>query len=197
MPSDAVLLPGDIFYAPHPATLDTSHYVHYHPPLRIESVTPHPTFGPVRIGMIFTNRYFIAVGIPFLLIFLGAVARKLIRATPFIPDDFYLGVDLSIAGISAGLIYTSELLTAKADAAGCATSACRMLIAHADDRLLRDSTFLSVALFLFLLILAFHQDKGGNAGTPRRRMLMLGVVSNVIGVVLLACFILLVKGIAP
>jgi hypothetical protein len=147
--------------------------------------------------MIFTNRYVIAVGIPFLLILLGAIARKLIRATPFISDDFYLGVDLSIAGISAGLIYTSELLTAKADAAGCATTACQTLIAHADDRLLRDSTFLSGALFLFLLILAFHQDKGEKALNPRRRMLMLGVVSNMIGVLLLTCFILLVKGIAP
>jgi hypothetical protein len=71
--------------------------------------------------MIFTDRYFIAVGIPFLLILLGAIARKLIRSTAWIRDDFFLGVDLSLAGISSGLIYISDLLTTKKASIGCTT----------------------------------------------------------------------------
>jgi len=145
--------------------------------------------------MIFTNRYFIAAGIPFLLIFLGAISRKLIRAKPWIRDDFYLGVDLSIAAISAGLIYNFELITAKEAASGCSTESCRALIASADTRLLGNAGFLVAALILFLLVLSFHQDNPGNAGTSRKQFVYLGIVSNVIGVGLIALFTLVVKGV--
>jgi hypothetical protein len=147
--------------------------------------------------MIFTNRYFIAGGIPFLLIFLGAIARKLIRASAWLREDFYLGVDLAIAGISSGLIYTSEVLADKRAAVGCATDPCRAILATADERLLNDSVFLVFALVSLLAILAFHQDAGPPTGNPRKQLLLLGVVSNVIGVGLLAYFILLVKGVGP
>ena len=36
----------------------------------------------------FANRYVFAVGIRFLLILLGAIARKLIRSTAWVRDDF-------------------------------------------------------------------------------------------------------------
>jgi hypothetical protein len=147
--------------------------------------------------MIFTNRSFIAVGIPFLLILLGAITRKLIRATAWVWEDFFLGVDLAIAGISSGLIYTSELLTSKQAAVGCGTEMCRRVLASADEHLLADSVFLVVALISFLAIVAMHQDEKGDTGNRRRRMLVLGVASNLIGVVLVACFILLVKGVGP
>jgi hypothetical protein len=147
--------------------------------------------------MIFTNRYFVAVGIPLLLILLGAIARKLIRATPWLRDDFFLGVDLAIAAISSGLIYTSDLLAAKQAASGCSTDACRSVLATADERLVRNSSFLVIALILFLLILAMHQDDGRLTGNLRRQTLVLGVASNLIGVGLLALFILAVKGVGP
>jgi hypothetical protein len=143
----------------------------------------------------FTNRYFVAVAIPFLLILLGAIARKLIRSTAWIRDDFYLGVDLSIAAISSALIFISELLTTKGAAIGCATDACKAVLSTADERLLRDASFLAVALIFFLLVLALHQDEVRNTGNRRRQLLKLGVLSNVIGVALLSGFILLVKGV--
>ena len=145
--------------------------------------------------MIFTNRYFIAVGIPFLLIFLGAIARKLIRAKPWIRDDFYLGVDLSIAAISAALIYNFELITAKEAATGCATEACRAVMASADARLLGNSGFLVLALILFLGILTLHQDHGGDTGNLRKQWILLGIVSNAVGAGLVAAFTFIVKGI--
>jgi hypothetical protein len=145
--------------------------------------------------MIFTNQYFIAVGIPFLLILLGAIARKLIRSTPWIREDFFLGVDLCIAGISSGLIYIFELITQKTAANGCPTAACRTLASTADERLLSDAGFLVFALFFFMLILSLHQDQIRDTGSRRRQWIALGVVSNLAGVIVLGAFILMVKGV--
>lgn len=131
------------------------------------------------------------------LILLGAIARKLIRSTPWVRDDFFLGVDLSLAGISSGLIYISDLLSLKKVAAGCTTVGCRSLLSNTDLQIERDAGFLVVALLMFLLVLALHQDDPGKTGNPRRQVLILGVLGNVIGVALLSGFILLVKGVGP
>ncbi|HEX8244566.1 MAG TPA: hypothetical protein VF541_13765 [Longimicrobium sp.] len=145
----------------------------------------------------FANRYFFAVGIPFLLILLGAVAKKLIRSTAWVRDDFFLGVDLSLAGISSGLIYISDLLTTKAASIGCSTPICREFLATVDERLANDATYLSLALLLFLLVLAIHQDRARNPESAREQWLMLGLLGNAIGVALLTVFILVVKGVGP
>ncbi|HEX6747053.1 MAG TPA: hypothetical protein VF092_07115 [Longimicrobium sp.] len=145
----------------------------------------------------FANRYFIAVGIPFLLILLGAISRKLIRSTAWEREDFFLGVDLSIAGISSGLIFISELVSKKAESIGCATAACRSFVASVDQKLLHDAGFLVVALIVFLLVLTIHQDQWRKTGNPRSKLLVLGVFGNVIGVLLLVWFILEVKGVGP
>ena len=100
--------------------------------------------------MIFTNRYFIAVGIPFLLILLGAIARKLIRSTGWEREDFFLGVDLSIASISSALIYISELVAARAASVGCPTEPCRVVLATADEKLATDAGFLVASLIASL-----------------------------------------------
>jgi len=145
----------------------------------------------------FANRYFIAVGIPFLLIFLGAIARKLIRATAWEREDFFLGVDLSIAGISSGLIFIFEVVSKKAESIGCTTEACRSFFATVDQKLLYDAEFLVAALIGFLIVLAIHQDQVRKTGNPRVKLLVLGVLGNMIGVLLLAWFILKVKGVGP
>lgn len=94
-----------------------------------------------------TNRYFIALGIPFILLLLGAMSRKLIRAQPWRREDFYLGVDLALAGISSGLIYISDVLTTKVNENGCLTPACTSFRESLDTRLLADAVYLGFALF--------------------------------------------------
>ena len=37
-----------------------------------------------------TNRYFVAVGVPFILLLLGATSRKLVHARPWKREDCYL-----------------------------------------------------------------------------------------------------------
>jgi ABC-type antimicrobial peptide transport system permease subunit len=143
----------------------------------------------------FVNRYFFAVGIPFLLILLGALARKLIRSTTWVRDDFFLGVDLSLTGISSGLIYISDLLATKTASIGCSTPLCRDFLESVDERLANDATFISVALLFFLFILTIHQDQMRDGKSARSQWIALGVVSNLIGTGLLVWFILAVKGV--
>jgi hypothetical protein len=88
-------------------------------------------------------------------------------------------------------------MTTKAASLGCPTSACREFLATFDERLLRDSVFLVAALLGFLLVLAIHQDHARNGGNARKQWLVLGVFGNVIGVLLPAWFILVVKGVGP
>jgi hypothetical protein len=145
----------------------------------------------------FTNRYFIAVGIPFILIIIGSVSKKLVKARPWQRDDFFLGADLSLAGISSGMIYITELLSAKASLQGCTTPACAAFLTSFDEKLLTDGGFIVLALLIFVVLLATHQDHERNTSNPRAQILMLGVFSNLVGAGLLASFILLVKGVAP
>ncbi|MFL5381316.1 MAG: hypothetical protein ACJ8GN_02195 [Longimicrobiaceae bacterium] len=144
-----------------------------------------------------TNQYFIAVGVPFILLLLGSISRKLVHGHAWKRSDFYLGIDLSLAGISSGLIYISELLTTKASEAGCFTPACIAFREAADHRLLADAGFIVIALIGFLLVLALHQDQERNTSNPKGQLIFLGILSNLVGAGMLASFILFVKGVTP
>jgi hypothetical protein len=56
-----------------------------------------------------TNSYFIAVVIPLILLFAGALGKKLVRGSPWIRQDFFLGVQATIASMSASLIYMFDI----------------------------------------------------------------------------------------
>jgi hypothetical protein len=142
----------------------------------------------------FANPYFIALGIPFLLIVLGAIARKLIRGR-WVREDCFLGVELALASISSGLIYLSELITAKRTVAGCSTARCVEILRTTDGRLLSDAGYLGVAFLALLFILSIHQTDPDRPRKPLEEWLALGVVANGVGGVVLALFILVVKGI--
>jgi len=144
-----------------------------------------------------TNQYFVAVGVPFILLLLGAVSRKLVRGHAWQRSDFYLGIDLSLAGISSGLIYISELLSTKANEAGCLTPACIGFRESVDHKLLADAGYIVIALVCFLLVLALHQDYERNTSNLKSQLIFLGILSNLVGTGMLASFILFVKGVTP
>jgi len=145
--------------------------------------------------LMLTNRYFIALGIPFILLLLGAISRKLIHGRPWKREDFYLGVDLALAGISSGLIYISEVLATKASESGCFTTACTTFRESLDSKLLADAVYLVVAQFVFLLVLTIHQDQERTSGKPKAQLISLGLLSNAMGAILLVWFTLFVKGV--
>lgn len=144
-----------------------------------------------------TNPYFVAVGVAFMFLLLGAICRKLVRGSAWKRVDFYLGIDLSLTGISSGLIYVFELLSTKAAQVGCVTPACIEFGNTMDIRLLADAGYIVFALFVLMGVLTIHQDQERNTSDPKRQLISLGLLSNLAGAGMLGLFILYVKGVTP
>lgn len=142
-----------------------------------------------------TNPYFVAVGVPFMFLLLGAICRKLVRGSAWKREDFYLGIDLSLTGISSGLIYIFELLSTKAAQDGCLTLPCIAFRESVDLRLVADAVYIAFALAWLMLTLTIHQDQEKNTSAPKRQLICLGLLSNLVGAAVLGVFILYVKGV--
>ena len=133
-----------------------------------------------------TNRYLIAVGIPVILICCGAFAKKLVRGSSWQQSDFYLGVELSLSAIAAALVYIFDLAKI-------------ISIQSENDIILQQkmiatASFLVICFFLLLWILSTHQDWEKRTQNPIGQIIWLMFISNIIGVGLMAAFVLLVKG---
>jgi|SRR5579872_1415715 len=126
-----------------------------------------------------TNRYFVALGIPIVLLLAGAIAKKLVRASTWQWKDFYLGVEFTLAAMSSGLVYILDLVKDMSTAQGSQAS----LVAR---KLAGTGGFLAVTFFMLLFLLSVHQDWEGKNNQPVAQRLRLGVLSNLIGSGLLA-----------
>ena len=96
------------------------------------------------------NSYLIALGIPIILIFCGAFAKKLVRGTKWRISDFYLGVELALAAMASSMVYifdVSKLPYSTTD---------EMSIINL--KLAYNGTFLTICFFLLLFVLTTHQD---------------------------------------
>jgi len=132
--------------------------------------------------------YFAGIGMPLLLVLLGAVAKKLVRGTGWIRQDFFLGIDLALAALSSGLIYLYELLRRMGrDPAGTQDGY--------EYALLSAMGFIIVAILVLFLTLTLHRDEERNGARPVRQFLLPGVVSNLSAGGLLTIFVVLVKGV--
>ncbi|HEY0023795.1 MAG TPA: hypothetical protein VGB24_12820 [Longimicrobium sp.] len=140
---------------------------------------------------ILLHAYFVALGVPVILIGVGALAKKLIRGTSWIRQDFFLGVDLALASLSSGLIYLYQVLESARNAHGVQPPNA----ASADQKLLLGVSYVVVALFALLVVMSAHQDQERNTTNPMKQIIWLGVISNLVGGGLLAAFILLVQGV--
>ena len=136
----------------------------------------------------FTNPYFIAVGIPFFLLLCGAFAKKLVRGSSWQRKDFYLGVEFTLAAMSSALVYIFDLIKLHATP-GIIDTAATM------NKIAATATFIASAFFLLLLVLSIHQDWEGRIDRPHAQLLRLGGLANLVGAGLLAIFILVVKGV--
>lgn len=134
-----------------------------------------------------TNPYLVAVGIPLLLMMCSALAKKLVRGTGWKKTDFFLGVELSLAALGSAMVYFYDLQKLHGTEASKAVNVA--------EKIGSTATFLAVCFFVLLWILSNHQDWEPRSSDPRGQILMLGVVSNLVGVALFAGFVLLVKGV--
>lgn len=131
-----------------------------------------------------TNPYIIALVVPIVLILCSAVAKKLVRGSGWQRSDFFLGVELSLAAMAAGLVNLLDLTKP-------ALKGVNQLSAQ---KTAETAVFVAICFFLLLWVLSTHQDWERRPQSPKGQVIWLGVISNVIGAGLMIAFILYVKG---
>ncbi|KPA19710.1 conserved hypothetical protein, membrane [Candidatus Magnetomorum sp. HK-1] len=137
--------------------------------------------------IVLINPYFIALGIPILLLASGAVAKKIIRGSSWQRHDFFLGVEFTLATMSSALIYLFDLIKITSESTENTESMLTKFTATA--------AFIALIFFLLLYVLSMHQDWQKKDNSPNGQIIRLGIIANVIGAGLLAIFILFVKGV--
>jgi hypothetical protein len=117
-------------------------------------------------------RYIVGIGVPLLLSIFGILGNKLVRGKGWAKEDFYLGVELTLAGMANGLVSSCELLkmtTGKLDA---------KIVPY----VVASAVVTFFAFFIFLFLLSLHQDWESKVGSnPLHEVMLLGGVSNVLG----------------
>jgi|SRR5947209_174000 len=119
-------------------------------------------------------RYITGVGVPALLALLGVVGKKLARqGRGWKARDFYLGVEFTLAAVSAALVNIFDLLNPSRSAPGSRAA------------LLANVTVAFVGMLLFMFVLSLHRDWESNERHSAKELFWLLGVANAIGLVLL------------
>ncbi|MCX5890310.1 MAG: hypothetical protein NTY36_12750 [Deltaproteobacteria bacterium] len=134
-----------------------------------------------------TNPYLIALVIPMVLIFSGALAKKLVRGSAWQTSDFFLGKELSLATMASALVYVFDLSKLSMSQS--------VTVSSLNNKIVATASFLALCFFLLLWILATHQDWEKRSQNPRGQFVWLGIITNLVGAGLLSAFVLFVKGI--
>ncbi|HBT4717389.1 MULTISPECIES: hypothetical protein [Klebsiella pneumoniae complex] len=137
---------------------------------------------------ILLNKYFVAIGIPLILIACGSVVKKLVRGSAWERKDLYFGVELTLTSVGAALLNLYDLGGAIKNKAAGGSEA--LLI-----KLTGNTVYLCISLLILLWIVALHQDWENRTGNRNGQVSRLIVLSNLVGIVMFASFVLLVKGI--
>jgi hypothetical protein len=141
-----------------------------------------------------TNKYVVALVVPVLLLLTGALGKKLASKRPWQQEDFHLGVEFTLAALSAAFTQVLDLARDLSKSA-----------ANADaPAIMRAGVFAVLSFFLLLLVLSLHQDwqvppvpEGADPAAVRRKQFWrLVVVGNAVGAGLMICFTLLVRGVS-
>jgi hypothetical protein len=134
----------------------------------------------------FIKRYIILVAFafPLLIALAGAMGKILVRSNGVSRKDFFLGQDLTLAAISAGLVNVLDI--AKDAQPG----------QNEGFRLLFTGSYAGFSFFVFIIIMVLHQvwEKRDNADQRNRQAFWLGCVSNGLGLFLLILFMWLKIG---
>lgn len=131
-----------------------------------------------------SNPYITALVVPIVLILCSAVAKKLVRGSGWQRSDFFLGVELSLAAMAAGLVNFLDLT--KPALTGAAPLS--------PQKTTETAVFVAICFFLLLWVLSTHQDWERKPQSPKGQVIWLGVISNLVGAGLMIAFILYVKG---
>ena len=137
---------------------------------------------------ILTNRFVVALLVPLLLFLAGGLGKKLVRGErDWQWQDWYLGVDASLAALSAAVIHIFEITRLKQIAPTQSELYDRQQAAS--------GVFIAFSFFMFLYVLSIHQNWERTDSNPCRQKVWLVLASNLIGLGLMFGFILVVKGV--
>ncbi len=120
------------------------------------------------MGNINFNLLFEALLIPFIIILVGGIAKKLARGTGWERKDFFFGIELSLSSISGGLtvLFDSSINANKAQNTG---------------------LFIAICFGFFIYVLSLHQEHEGT--TPQREYGWLTFFANLIGIGLMTLLV--------
>jgi hypothetical protein len=130
-------------------------------------------------------RGIVGIGVPLILATFGVLGKKLIRKGPgWKREDFYIGVELTIAALANGLVSSCDLLKITTGVLP------QKMIGYA----VASAVVTLLGFFMFLFLLSVHQDWESNDSDPRRRFVWLGIVSNMLGLGTLILSTVLIPG---
>lgn len=118
---------------------------------------------------------------PIAFILIGAMCKKLVRSSPFERQDFFMGIELTLATMSAQLIYLIETF-----------QKVKSLPQAPTDNLLMTVSLFVLTLLLLITLLAVHQSN--KTSSPKMQYITLTGFSNLVGIGLMFTFVYAVKG---
>lgn len=135
-----------------------------------------------------TNQYFVALGIPVLLMLCGSIIKKLVRSSTWEKKDFYFGSELTLTALGAALLNLYDIVKTAKDKP--------LLI---KDNLLQlfgvNAGFIMLSLVILLILISLHQDWEARTGNQIGQFLLLTLTCNALGIGVFAFFVLFVKGV--
>jgi hypothetical protein len=125
-------------------------------------------------------QYRLVVGacVPVILAIMGILGKKIVRGRGWRRSDFYLGIELTLAGVAAALTSLFEMLLKPAPSPTLLNP----------NVLLGEIILLFVGMFCFMSVISLHQDfeDRNNTGWARKREIqILAGVANTVGFMVL------------
>jgi hypothetical protein len=140
------------------------------------------------VADILLNRYVISVGIPLLLLWSGALAKKLVRAGTggrgWRRQDLFMGVELTLSALSLTLLYMVEIVRALQS----------YPVEDLQDLLLTGLAYTVFVFFILYLFISWHQDWEHQDHDRAGQVVRLVFITNGVGTVLVAAAIILLGG---
>jgi hypothetical protein len=116
-------------------------------------------------------RYSVGLGVPLTTLGMGIVGKKTARGPGWLIADFYVGTELTLAGVSGALVNIFDLLRPE-----------RFVGMLARKLMAANIGIAIIGLLLFYVVLSLHQDYGPNANnSTRKQHIWLLLISNVVG----------------
>lgn len=137
------------------------------------------------LSTLLTDPLIVAVVVPLLLFLTGGFGKKLVRAeNNWHRKDFYLGVDVALATMSATLIHLFDITR----------SITELNALEHTSKLVASGVFLAISFFLFMLILGVHQNWESQNRQRGEQWFWLVFASNSVSLGFMSFFIIVIKG---